>query len=63
MPAQFEEQTSKEYFRALSIIHIALLIGLLAFTLVMYFSFSTIDRGDDDKSMNEIFQYLTPGKF
>jgi hypothetical protein len=33
----------------------------LAFTLVMYFSFSTIDRGDDDKSMNEIFQYLTPG--
>lgn len=61
MPAHFQEQTSKEYFRGLAIIHIALLIGLLAFALVMYFTLMNDELPKVEDSLNDIFQYLTPG--
>ena len=54
------EQTSKEYFKILKIMHLALLIGLSAFTLIVYLL--SINGGiiADNSDLDNLFQYIAP---
>ena len=56
---EIKEQTSKEYFSILTIIHSALLIGQIVFLIIFYYLVST-GQSETDESLNEIFQIMVP---
>ncbi len=55
------EQTSKEYFRSLTMVHLALLIGISFFTAIVYFLKYIGGLNAEDGSDLMVFQYLVPG--
>lgn len=61
MNPKFEEQTSTAYFRALSIIHIALIIGLLLFLTTNFVIHLNDEFAVKDKTMDTFLIYMTPG--
>jgi len=54
------EQTSKEYFRSLQIVHLALLLGISSFTIIVFFLNYSGGLNIGDGNLNCIFQYIVP---
>jgi len=53
--------TSKEYFRVLSIIYLALVLGQAAFAIIMWILVVTKNIQVTDPSLSNIFFYVVPG--
>lgn len=54
-----QKQTSKQYFRSLTILYLGLLIGQLAFSAItLYFNLGLLFQPDD--SLRDIFIYIVP---
>lgn len=54
------EQTSKEYFKTLSILHLALTIGVLFFGLIVSFLILTGTMSNDRTDLDSILMYFIP---
>lgn len=57
---QIKEQTSKEYFNGLTIIHAALLIGQVLFACVAYYLNSNEPFSNNSRGLNDVFQIVAP---
>jgi len=55
------QQTTKEYFKLLSIIHLALIVGLVLFGLVVSFFIADFQHPDYTSELARIVVYLVPG--
>jgi MFS family permease len=55
------QQTSKEYFRITSVIHMGLVLGVVIFGLVVSFFIADFQHPDMDSESARIFVYLVPG--
>jgi hypothetical protein len=55
------QQTTKEYFKLLSIIHLALMVGLVLFGLVVSFFIADFQHPDNTSELARIIVYLVPG--
>lgn len=54
------KQTSKEYFKTLSILHLALTSGVLFFGLIVSFLILTGTMSNNSTDLDSIFMYLIP---
>jgi len=55
------KQTSKEYFRTTSIVHMGLALGIIIFGLVVTFFIADFQHPDKDSELARLFVYLIPG--
>jgi hypothetical protein len=60
MTIQTVDQTSKDYFYSLNIIHLGLTLGQILFAVVVYFLLASGQRSAGDEQMNETFQLIVP---
>lgn len=55
------QQTTKSYFKMLSIIHLFLVLGIVLFGLVITFIITDFQHQDNDSDLAKLFVYLVPG--
>ena len=55
------QQTTKSYFKMLSIIHLFLVLGIVLFGLVITFIITDFQHQDNDSDLTKLFVYLVPG--
>lgn len=60
MTNQTADQTSKDYFYSLNIIHLGLTLGQVLFAIVVYFLLSSGQQSPGAEEMNETFQMIVP---
>lgn len=60
MVNQGVEQTSKDYFSALNIVHLGLTLGQILFAVVVYFLLASGQRSPDAEGSDEMFQMIVP---
>jgi hypothetical protein len=53
------QQTTQQYFKALSVLHFALITGVTLFIVIAYFLRGAIAHGNNEALAN-IFQYIVP---
>ena len=55
------QQTTKSYFKMLSIIHLFLVLGIVLVGLVVTFIITDFQHPDNDSGLAKLFVYLVPG--
>jgi hypothetical protein len=55
------QQTSKSFFKMLSIIHLFLVLGIVLFGLVVTFIITDFSQPDTESELAKLFVYLVPG--
>jgi hypothetical protein len=55
------QQTTRSYFKMLSIIHFFLVLGIVLFGLVVTFIITDFQHPDNDSDLAKLFVYLVPG--
>ena len=55
------QQTTKEYFKLLSIIHLALIAGMITFGLIVLFFIADFQHPDNSSDFARMIVYLVPG--
>src|ERR1035437_4250134 len=58
---QTTQQTTKSYFKMLSIIHLFLVLGIVLVGLVVTFIITDFQHPDNDSGLAKLFVYLVPG--
>jgi energy-coupling factor transporter transmembrane protein EcfT len=58
---EIHQQTTKSYFKMLSIIHLFLVLGIVLFGLVVIFIITDFQHPDNDSGLAKLFVYLVPG--
>jgi hypothetical protein len=56
-----DRQSSKEYFKFISIIHLAMMLGVILFGIVVYIFIADFQNPDTQSELAKLLVYIVPG--